>query len=204
MTAWMCVRKWGQGLLVAATAMLASAQAQAYTVSLAPAAQTVTLGAMVAVDVQISGLGATGLGSYSLDLNFDAAILGFDHADDALNLGFAVGLFATPGVGTVLLTDVSFNDPDALLARQGDAVTLFTLYFNTLGLGTGELGFSAGGALSDVFGGAVAFDTAGGSVTVTDGGGTGGEVPSPGTTSLVLAAFLACAAVRRKARPVSR
>jgi hypothetical protein len=197
MTAWMRARNWGQALLLAATAMLTSTQTQAYTVSLAPAAQTVALGGLVAIDVQVSGLGPAGLGSYSLDLSFNPTILGFDHADDALSLGFAVGLFATPGTGTVGLTDVSFNDPDVLLARQGDAITLFTLYFNTLGVGTDALTFSAGGALADVFGNAVVFDTIGGEVTVTAGTGPG-EAPTPGTLPLVLSAALALALARPK------
>jgi hypothetical protein len=197
MTAWMSVRKCAQGLLMAAAAVLASAQAQAYTVSLAPVAQTVETGALVAIDVRVSDLGSTGLGSYSLDLSFDAGILGFDHATDALNLGFAVGLFVTPAPGTLLLTDVSFDDPALLLTRQGDTVTLFTLYFNAVGLGTGTLGFNAGSAMADVFGDALTFLTTGATVTVTEHTEPGG-VPIPGTLPLVLAAAFGAAAVRRR------
>lgn len=196
MTAWMSVRKCAQGFLIAAAALLGS-QVQAYTVSLAPVAQTVDQGALVAIDVRVSDLGTTGLGSYSLDLSFDSTILSFDRADDALNLGFAVGLFATPGAGTLLLTDVSFDDPALLLARQGDTLTLFTLYFNATGLGTSALAFGAGSALADVFGDAIDFLTTGASVTVTENTTPGG-VPVPGTLSLLLAAGLAAAAVRRR------
>jgi len=199
MTSWKSVRNWARGALVTAASVLAMAQAEAYTVSLAPAAQTVELGSVVAIDVIVSGLGGTGLGSYSLNLGFDAGILAFDRAVDSFNLGDSVGLFVTPDLAALVLTDVSFDDPDLLRARQGDTVTLLTLYFNTLALGTADLGFTAGSALSDVYGDAVDFLTLGGAVTVIEGGGGGGNLPLPGSLPLVLAAAAAALLVRRRA-----
>lgn len=198
MTTWMSVRKWGRGVLLAAASVLAIGQADAYTVSLSPVAQTVDRGSVVAVDVVISGLGGTGLGSYSLDLGFDAGILAFDRAVDAFNMGDAVGLFVTPDAGTLVLTDASFDDPDVLRARQGDTFTLLTLYFNTLALGTADLAFNAGSALSDVYSNAVQFLTVGATVTVIEGSG-GGTAPAPGSLPLVLAACAAALVARRRA-----
>ncbi len=199
MTSWMSVRNWARGALVTAASVLVMSQAEAYTVSLAPAAQTVAQGTMVAIDVVVSDLG-TGLGDYNLNLAFDAGLLAFDRAVDAFSLGSSVGLFVTQDPGLLLLTDASFDDPELLRTRQGnDSLTLFTLYFNTLGVGTAALAFEAGGALGDVYGNAVQFLTAGGTVTITEAGGT---VPSPGTLPLVLVAGAAAAcAMRRRLAP---
>jgi hypothetical protein len=197
MTAWMCARKWGQGLLVAASAMLASTQVQAYTVSVFPADQTVGLGTQVAVGVSASDFGGAGVGSYLLNVGFDSAILGFDRAVDALNLGFAFGLEFTISTGFVSLADTSLADPVELLTRQDDGVILFTLFFNTLSVGTSALDLSVS-ALSDVFGVAITEPVIGGaSVTVTDGG-TGTPVSAPGTLGLLSAAACAAALVRRR------
>ncbi len=196
MTAWKRARKWGQGLLVAST-LLISAQAQAYTVSVLPADQTVGLGTQVAVAVSASDFGGAGVGSYLLNIGFDSGILGFDRAVDALNLGFAFGLEFTVSTGFISMADTSLADPDALLTRQDDGVVLFTLFFNTLSAGTSALDLTVS-ALSDVFGGAITAPViSGASVTVTDGG-TGTPVPAPGTLALLAAAACAAALIPRR------
>jgi hypothetical protein len=196
MTPWMSVRKWGQGLLLAASVMVGASQAQAYTVSLTPAGQTVGLGAQVAVGVSVSDLGGIGVGNYQLDIAFDGAILGFDRAVDALNLGFALGLDFVTGAGFVSLGDTSLADPLALLARQADDVLLFTLFFNALDVGTSTVNLAVS-ALGDVFGNEVVAPVIGNaSVTVIDNTGT--PVSSPGSLVLMLAAAAAAALVRRR------
>lgn len=195
MTTWMSVRKCAQGLLIAAAAVLGSTQAQAYTVSLTPAAQTVDQGTVVAVGVSVSDLGPLGLGSYNFDLGFDAAILGFDHVVDAFGLGISFGLDFAAGAGSFSVSDFSLEDPLALLVRQAGDLTLFTLYFNTLAAGTSALNLTAG-VLSDVNGDIVSFLTNNATVTVTELTGT--PVPVPGTLALLLAAATAAGLARRR------
>lgn len=190
------LRKWGLGFLVAASAALAGSQAQAYTVSLTPAAQTVDEGALVAVEVRVSDLGPLGLGSYNFDLGFDAAILGFDRVVDAFGLGDALGLDVTLNGGSLLVSDFSLDDPLVLLTRQGADVTLFTMYFNAIGVGTSALTLNSG-ILSDVNGDIVSFLTGNATVTVLEQ--IGGEVPAPGTLALLLAAGFAAAIAWRRA-----
>lgn len=197
MTTWMSVRKCAQGLLIAAAGLLAFTQAQAYTVSITPADQTVGLGAQVAVGVTVADLGGLGVGNYQFDVAFDGAILGFDRAVDALNLDFALGLGFTVGSGVVSLGDTSLADPLLLLARQGDDVTLFTMFFNTLDVGTSALTLTVA-ALADAFGIEVAAPLiSNATVTVIDGG-TGTPVPVPATPALLLAAAFAAALARRR------
>lgn len=195
MTPWMSVRKWGQGLLLAAVAVLAASSAQAYTVSLTPAAQTVDQGTVVAVGVSVSDLGPLGLGSYNFDLGFDSTILGFDHVVDAFGLGFSFGLDFVSGTGALSLSDFSLEDPLALLVRQASDVTLFTLYFNTVGAGTSALTLGSG-TLSDVNGDIVSFLTNNASITVLDVVDV--PVSAPGTLALLLAAAAAATLARRR------
>ena len=175
--------------------MLAVSQAQAYTVSLTPAAQTVNQGAVVAVGVSVSDLGPLGLGSYNFDLGFDGAILGFDHVVDAFGLGIAFGLDFTSSAGAFSVSDFSIEDPQSLLVRQAAEVTLFTLYFNTVGVGTSALAFGSG-ILSDVNGDIVSFLSNNASITVLDVVDV--PVSAPGTLALLLAAGLAAALTRRR------
>jgi len=196
MTAWMSVRRCAQGLLMAAAAMLGSTQAQAYTVSLTPAAQTVEQGAQVAIGVSVSDLGPLGLGSYNFDLGFDAAILGFDHVVDAFGLGISFGLDFASAAGSFSVSDFSLEDPLALLVRQASDVTLFTLYFNTLAAGTSALNLTAG-ILSDVNGDIVSFLTNNATVTVTEPP-TGTPVSMPGTLALLIAGAVAAGLARRR------
>jgi hypothetical protein len=194
------LRKWGLVFLATASAALGVSQAQAYTVSLTPAAQTVGLGAQVAVGVSVSDLAGMGIGSYQLDIAFDGAILGFDRVVDAVNLGFSVGLGFTSGTGLVSVGDTSFDDPLLLLTRQDDDFLLFTLFFNAIDVGTSALGLTVS-ALSDVFGTEVAAPLVGNaSVTVLDN--TGSPASAPGTLVLLLAAAAAAALARRQSAAV--
>lgn len=199
MTSWKSVGNWARAALVTAASVLAMAQAEAYTVSLTPAAQTVGLGSQVAVGVTVADLGGMGVGNYQFEIAFDGAVLGFDRAVDAFNLDFALGLEFSASVGSVLLGDTSLADPFSLLARQGDDVTLFTLFFNTLDVGTSALTLTVA-ALADAFGTEVSAPLINnGTVTVTGGGG-GNPVSLPGSLALVLAAALSAAAAGRFGR----
>lgn len=201
MTVRTSMHKWGIGLLLAASALLGASQAQAYTVNLSPVTQTVDLGTVVAIGVSVSDLGPTGLGSYNFDIGFDGAILGFDRVVDAFGLGDSVGLDFVGGAGTFSVSSFSLEDPFALLTRQGADVTLFTLYFNTIGIGTSALTLNSGN-LFDVNGvEIVPFQISNASVTVLDV--VGQPVSSPGTLALLLTAAAAAALVRRRSATAS-
>ncbi|NJN36192.1 MAG: hypothetical protein HC794_02970 [Nitrospiraceae bacterium] len=188
------VRRGLQAALVVAAGAL-SVQAQAYTVSLLPAVQTVGVGATVAMDVMLSDLGSQGTGSYDFALGFDNSVLGFDRAEDGLSLGFAQGLGAVLSGNTVRVSDFSFDDPQQLVSLQAGTLRLFTLYFNAVGAGSSLVSVMSGN-IFDVNGTAVSFGSNAASVIVSPA--TTNPVPLPGTLPLVLAALAAAAAMKRR------
>src|SRR5262245_42015934 len=90
--------------LLACLAAIAAGAAQAGTVRLQPASQTVTLGGQVVINAVIDGLDeSTAIGAYDFDLTFDPALLAFSNFSvgtglDVLGLG-SISAFddATPG-----------------------------------------------------------------------------------------------------------
>ncbi len=188
------VRRGLQAALVVAAGAL-SVQAQAYTVSLLPAAQTVGVGATVAMDVMLSDLGSQGAGSYDFVLGFDNSVLGFDRAEDGLSLGIAWGLGAVLSGNTVEVSDFSLDDPQLLASLQAGTLRLFTLYFNAVGAGSSLVSVMSGN-IFDVNGSAVSFGSNAASVIVSPV--TTNPVPLPGTLPLVLAALAAAAAMKRR------
>ncbi|KPF60273.1 hypothetical protein D621_02395 [beta proteobacterium AAP51] len=180
-------------LVVAAGAF--SVQAQAYTVSLLPAAQTVSTGATVAVDVMLSDLSSQGVGSYDFVLGFDSNVLGFDRVEDGFSLGIALGLVPTLTGNSLRLIDFSLDDPLWLASQQAGDLTLFTVYFNAVNVGSSLLNMLTG-TLSDVNGDIVSFTS--NSATVTVQAGTPAPMPEPGTVGLLLAAAVSAALARRR------
>ncbi len=175
---------------------------QAYSVNMAPAAQTVFQGSIVQVRVTAADVLPGGLGSFDFTLGFDSGILALDSVLDGGVLGVSF-LGWTERVDSLEISDISFTDSADLLIQQDQllrastdptpSLTLFTLNFRTIGIGTSALSFSSG-ALADVTGALVAFTRTDGSVNVLENL----TVPSPGTLGLVLAAGLAGAVTRRK------
>jgi hypothetical protein len=179
------------GATAVALACLGAPQAGAHTLVFAPADQTVGLGSQASVAVRIVDALPEGLGAYDFDLTFDAAILSFSHAIDALGLGLAIGLGTTPGAGSVRVSDFSLETVADLLALQPNDFELFTLVFDTLAVGASALGF-ANVNLGDAAGNPVASQQDTGRIEVV-----AQAVPAPATALLVGAALLALVGRRR-------
>lgn len=148
--------------LLAALAVLAAPSAHAATVTLTPS-QSTTLGNTVVISVDISGLGDPGvsLGTFDLDVQFDASVLSFDSATfgsglDLLSMG-SLQVVDSPLAGVVNLFELSFDSIVDLNTLQLDAFTLFTLTFNTVGVGTSAVGISPN-VFGDAYGAALALD----------------------------------------------
>lgn len=173
--------------VAACTLCLFTASASAYMLVFQPFAQTVGLGGQATVAVRVVDTKPAGLGAYDLDVTYDPAILAFDHAVDGLGLGLAFGLGTSTGVASVTVSDFSLETIADLLALQANSFDLFTLVFDTVGLGTSALGMQAV-TLGDATGNLVAFTAGAGSVAVV----ASAAVPEPGTLALVASALLAC------------
>lgn len=142
------MRKWSI-LAVALLAGLAIAPrpVAAITIGFVPAVQTVGVGANVSVDVVVSGLQAGEPGeivaAFDLDVGYDPLVVAATGVSFGTALG-ALGLevltsfdLTTPGL--VDFAALSLLSDADLAALQGDAVTLATLQFSALALGTSPL-----------------------------------------------------------------
>ncbi|MBK8018784.1 MAG: PEP-CTERM sorting domain-containing protein [Betaproteobacteria bacterium] len=137
--------------------VLLATDANAVQLTLAGPAASNTVGAQVAVSVELSGLTAAeppGLGSFDIDIGFDPGILSFQSA------GFSTGLDAfglgdvqsvTPGPGVVNLFELSLDSPSDLIAHQTNAFRLATLMFVALAPGSSPLTITIN-ALADAAG----------------------------------------------------
>lgn len=190
-------RAWN-AVLCCAVLAAGHGTANAYSLAFDPLSQTVSQGGMVGVSVVVSDVLPGGLGSYNLDIAFDDSILAFSSVVDAAGLGLAFGLDHVAAPGTLNLSDFSLEAEIDLLARQSASFTLFTVYFNAVGLGTSALTLS-NVILSDAVGAIVGNTDSAGSVTVV----AGGTVPLPSTLALLFAAGLAGLLTRGR-RPAGR
>lgn len=118
---------------------------QAALIQLIPSSTNLTLGDAVQVDVRISDLGAANsLGTYDLDINYDASLLGLTniHWGDNL-LGNQLDLMgfgswqesSETTAGTRNLFELSFDDAAWLNSHQASEFTLFSLVFTALAQG---------------------------------------------------------------------
>ncbi|MBS1107995.1 MAG: sorting domain protein [Deltaproteobacteria bacterium] len=142
------MRKWSILAVALLTGLaIAPRPVAAISIGFVPAVQTVGLGANVSVDVVVSGLEASEIAdivaAFDLDVAYDPLVV----AATGVNFGAALGVLglevltnfdlATPGL--VDFAALSLLSDADLAALQGDAVTLATLQFSALALGTSPL-----------------------------------------------------------------
>lgn len=121
--------------------------ASAVSIGFDPEVLDVALGASVTVDVVFSDLGGEIISAYDLDITYDPAVV------DATGVVFTTSLgdelffetlnaFDVSAAGTIDLAQLSLlPDPTLEILQPGDPVTVATLLFDTVGVGTTELGF---------------------------------------------------------------
>ena len=193
----------GLRLLFGALCICWCASTSAYTIGLAPTTSTHPLNGQFSVDIVLTGLEAEGqiLSTYDFTVGFDPLLLQFTTAHEGGALGGGSFFDFSPDLGSVNLFAFAALSDAELEAQQGDFLTLATLSFRGIGLGTTPLAFSElnalGGAqflnittnlldLPHIVGGALA--------TIVPN-----AVPEPGTV-LLLALVLPLLAVKRRRR----
>lgn len=192
--------------LLALTGLLAvSAHAVPILIDFDPSAQTVEFGDQVSVDVVADPGGQLDpftldllvIATYDLDINWDDTLLSLADVIFGGSLGDAA-FFETfqdvfdLGPGSLNVAELSFLF-DFTGLQDGTAFTLFTLVFDTTGVGTSDLDISRT-IVGDFFGAPLETNTGLGSIEITD---RIVAVPEPGTLSLILLG-LAVLAWRRK------
>jgi Cohesin domain len=190
------------GVALGLLPFLGQTPAHAVAIKLIPATQEVQLGTSVEVKVGIEGLSdqqQPALSAFDLDISFDPLILQFSNAifgdpilgDQLLliNSGFSA---ATPGSGTVNITELSFDSPSDLNALQANQFILATLVFNTKKTGISPLGLSIN-ALGDENGNPLIASVANGTINVQ-------AVPTPALAPMLSLTMGAVALRRKKSR----
>jgi hypothetical protein len=185
----------------AASAALLLSTANATTMSLDPAAQTVGEGSLLQVNLTIAGVnnGTTpALGAWDVTVSADPSLLTFSSATFGTNLN-VLGLgdiqsVSSPATGSTELYEISLDSAADLTSHQATNFTLATLYFNTIGTGTSALNIGIN-SLSDANGSALTASVVPGSVTIN-------PVPLPSSVWLLASALAALGFVLRPRRPI--
>jgi len=178
------------GMVTSLVLWLCPIASYAISLDFVPGTQSVALGTSVTVDVVVSGLTAATeiVSAFDLDVTYDSTVLSATGVTFGPSLGdpFFFEVFEDFDISTAGVVDFAalslLSDGD-LAALQGDSVTLATLSFDTIGVGTSSLGFILD-AFNDVKGrnAAVLSLTVGpGSVTVNGPN----PIPEPGTMLLL-------------------
>ncbi len=182
--------RWGG--LAALLGGLAVADANALTVTLAPATQSVVQDQTAQLDIVVGDVLPAGLGGYSITLAFDPSILDFASAVSHLP-GVTWGLSAKVSApGQLELSDLSFEEPADLVNLESASFTLATVSYKAIGVGTSAISVTKLD-LADAAGSLLAAGLpAGAAVTVS-------AVPEPATLlSLLGGLAVVGAAVRRR------
>jgi len=158
--------------------LLLGCAASAATISLVPSASNVGVGGNLTVDVIASGLTpGTAIGAFDFAVTYPTALLSPVSVSFFDRLG-AVGDQITSSdlsvAGLVSATELSFEDPAALLALQsGGSVPLFRLDFQAQQVGRAQLGFAnSPSVLSDELGNALQVQRGSAAIDIFDPGTT--------------------------------
>lgn len=157
------MKKAALGLLaLCASLILASGDAAAARLRLAPDAAAVSAGAPLDVDLVIEGLaepaplGPPSVGSFDVTIGFDASLLSLTGVGFGPHLGTPSSEALTDALllasDAVNVASVSLLAPADLDARQPAAFTLVTLSFVGLGDGPVAFGFVGDPLVDDAFG----------------------------------------------------
>ena len=136
------------GLLTSLVVLVWAISSHAISLDFVPANQTVVVGTPVTVDVVISGLNAANeiVSAFDLDVTYDSSILSATNVTFGLDLGDpsnfeALTAFTLSSPGVVDFAELSLLSDTDLAILQGDSVTLATLGFDSLDVGTSPLNF---------------------------------------------------------------
>jgi hypothetical protein len=185
--------------LLAALLVFATKALAVPSLAFHPMTQTRPLGSQATVEVVLTG---SNVGDFDLVVSYAANIVALSSAAFGTMLGDPLDptetiTAETPGTDAVALAEVSLLAPSTLLALQGAGpVTLFTLIFDTLAVGTSPLMFT----LLDIGdeNGLRLVD-----LQVNDGSITVSEVPEPTTAALLATGLLGLLSYRRRHRQKS-
>ena len=188
--------------LATALAICLALPASATIISFSPSSQLVNVGSTTTVDLIISGLGdgaAPSLGTFDLDIGFDASVLTFNGATFGNQLDlFGLGDInsVTAGVGTINLFEVSLESAADLDSLQAGSFTLATLSFTALSDGSSPLSISVN-ALGDSLGDPLQAELVAGSINSIRNINT---VPEPSSLLLVGIGMLGMSLLAKKYR----
>lgn len=164
----------------------------------APSNQSVLLGSTASVDVNVINPGGTLIGAYDFNIEYDPTILSPTSVDFGSGLGAPLDSLASFTLADPLnVAELSFLWDFTGYQDGVSDFTLFTVHFDTIGLGVSPLSFSenilgiAGGFLGDDWGEPIQpLGLGTGSIEVV--------IPEPGTLLLVGIGIAGIALYRRQ------
>lgn len=170
----------------------------AVSVSLSPSAQIASTGAPISVDLVVSGLGnGTSLGTFDINLGYDASVLAFTGADfgnqlDLFGLGDVRSV--TPDPGNVNVFEVSLESIADLNNLQQPSFRLATITFNSLISAINSPLTISINAIGDASGSSIPVSTTGATFTITS------SVPEPSVYGMLVLGITGFGMIRRRAQ----